>query len=241
MNAIVLSSITYELFDSGIANILGLETLNHGTNPLNHLRIRMTGADPTHGHKSSGSTQGWHTDNTTNYFYVFKDSQYALKPDPHAPLLYQMLIEPILCTQGIGNRILPALHTILSGYNFTAHYFQGIRYSTRISYISGICSFLFSPRLRFRFTQIDLKRFENDPKYWGAAYRTKYPIEPWRIGLLGSLLVGINLDWFSRVKAHPLKILTGTVQLTCSIAITFFSLSTFAAQPGLVIAGALLA
>jgi hypothetical protein len=67
------------------------------------------------------------------------------------------------------------------------------------------------------------------------AYYTRQTIEPWRIGLLGSLLTGVNLDWFSRVRAHPFKILTGIVQITSAIAITTLCINSLIANPSLVI------
>ena len=249
ISSFVAGNVIYNLFDDGIANTLGLETLRHGTNLLNNLRMRITCGNPNHGGKASGSTNGWNSDNTKHYFYVFKDSEYQFNVGGSTVL--QKIIAFFVSLKMIGPRLLPRSHATLSGYNFVAQVFEN-RHSPRVFEccsifffcISGACSTLFSPTLRFRFFVIDPERMENDPCYNGAAYRTTQAVEPWRLGLLGSLLTGINLAWFSKVRAKPLKILTGVVQIICAISAIIISKSILIANPFLAIpvaAGALLA
>ena len=71
------SSVVYSWADNGLADLMGLETLRHGTNPYNNLCIRINGGDPNHGGKSTGSTPEDHCDkeNVKNHFYLFKDSE----------------------------------------------------------------------------------------------------------------------------------------------------------------------
>jgi hypothetical protein len=254
---LLLVNVLYELFDSGLANTLGLETLNHGTSFSNYLSIRMIGGDPNHGGKETGSTKGLHIrGETKNCFYVFKDSEfnYIIGEFNHASnnsskfnLLY--IFNKMVSIKGIGNRILPRVHAAISGYNFVARMFSGIEdessrikhLSVCLSSISGIFNALFSPRLRFRFANIDSKRFQNDDSYSGGAYLTEQAIEPWRIGLLGSLLVGvINADLFARMKANPHKVLTGVIQISTALVITTLYINTIVANPALVIAGILI-
>jgi len=244
-----LGWILYELFDSGLANTLGLETFTHGTNPINYLKIRFSGGNPKQGGKPTGSTRGWSLDsNLKNHFYVFKDSEYTAQT-PNANLITR-LIYTIVERKELGSRFLPRVHALLSGYNLAERIFSPNR-STETSRnfsnfnlffaLSGVCSALISPRLRFRFSKIDADRFQDDPAYNGAAYYTTKIIEPWRIGLLGSFLVGMDVDWISRIQKNPHKFLTGIVQLTCAIALAIFSTPTLSAHPFPVIAGALLA
>ena len=245
----VAGSVMYNLFDNGIANALGLETLRHGTNPLNNLRMRITGGDPKHGGKSSGSTKGWVNDNTETYFYLFKDSEYQYLVNG-ATAFQDFFIALLGRTKIIALKFFPRIHATLSGYNFVAQIHTNM-YCPRVvkccsifsSCLAGAFSGLISPTLRFRFSVIDPERMQNDPCYDGAAYRTTRAVEPWRLGLLGSLLTGINPAWFSRVKAKPLKILTGYVQIACAVSLIIISRSVLIANPFLAIpaaAGALL-
>lgn len=212
----IAGNIFFKLCDDGLANILGLETLPHGTNPINYCGIRLFGGDPKFGGKTSGSTYEWDYDDTTNYFYVFKDSeigQYGnirIRP-PMSAVLIKMLH--------------PKMHCFLSSYNFTAGLLPSsdkvIATISRgcLGTLSGLVGLLITPTLHFRFNKIDHTRFVEDEPYGGYAYKTSRKVEAWRVGILGSLVTGINFDWFSRVKASPLKILTGVVQLTCAVAL----------------------
>jgi hypothetical protein len=108
--------------------------------------------------------------------------------------------------------------------------------------ISGIFSLIFSPTLQFRFSKID-ESFENDRHYCGIAYCTSKKVEAWRIGLMGSLITGVNFDWFARVKAHPSKFLTGVAQLTCAVALIALGMNLVLTNPALLdplLVGALL-
>lgn len=247
ISSFAIGTVAYSLFDDGLANVLGLETLRHGTNPINYVGMRINGGDPSHGGKDSGSNKGITDDKTTNLFYVFKDNEFpALLNDSEATYLIRL----ILNIKGLGSRMVPRMHVALSGYNFIAQAFPKSEDSKESSYFSifcssigGIFSLLITPTVRFRFSEIDPTRFTNDNQYDGIAYKTSQVIESWRIGLLGTILTGINLEWFSRIRANPIKILTGVVQLTCAIAISVLCISALIANPILgipALAGALL-
>jgi hypothetical protein len=252
--AFAFVNFTYELFDSGLANVLGLETLNHGTNPVNYLNIKAVGGDPSQGAKKSGSTVGWIFDRTQNYFYLFKDDELrgrlnlTIEPDHDLSERFCLVVNRVFSTKGMGNRILPRLHAFLSGFNFVRQIFPDttdqsslIKYpAIFFSCVGGAFSAIVSPTIRFRFSKIDPIRLEDDPAYFGLAYRTRQAIEPWRIGLLGSLLVGVNLEWFSRVQAKPIKFLTGVVQLTCATAILVLSVNFFLNNPAFILASTLI-
>lgn len=234
----------YGLIDSGVANVLGLETLRHGTNLWNNISIRVTGGNPACGGKSTGSTKDWACDDTRNYFYLAKDSECRVNLDeiPHvkrSPLCEKAI--SLYLNSPLIPRIMAKMHAILSGYNLTKRTFPGL--NKIADYFGGIVTAIVSPTLRFRFSEIDHKRFENDPAYLTAAYRTKEVVEPWRLGLLGSLITGINFDWFARVAAKPLKVLMGVAQLTCAVAISVLCVGAVVANPWLAapaVAGAVL-
>jgi len=238
-----LGDIIYEFFDTGLANVLGLETLRHGTNPINYLGIRINGGDPNHGGKASGSTKGYYEDDTRNLFYVFKDSEIKIE-SIHSG--FKRLISLIFQIMGIRTRILARLHCAVSGFNFVAQKFQNIQYPSIItkccfiffSYLGLAFSFLISPTIRFRFSKNDLKGFKNDPNYGGMAYCTNKLMGAWRIGLFGSLFTGINFNWFSRIKADFSKAILGSIQIITAIAIAVLSTNIFVANPLLAIPAA---
>lgn len=225
-----VGNITYSLCDAGLANVLGLQTLRHGTNLINNILIRIFGGNPTHGFKATGSTRGFYNE-PTGRFYVFKDSEFGFKDIPIVP------------PQGLLNRVVPNLHTFISGWNLLAPIFpkwekQSLLVKCMrifVGIIGSIGSLIISPTIRFRFSQIDKNRFSNDHKYEGAAYVTEQKIEAWRIGILGTLLTGINLNWCARVKAHPRKFITGVVQLGVVAAIVALGVSILIANPLLII------
>lgn len=204
-------NIIYNLYDDGLANFLGLETLRHGTNPINYCSIRLNGGDPQKGGKATGSTQHWGDFETRNFFFLFKDSECETQPSRINEL-----------SKAVLKRFLPKIHCFTSSYNFTVRLLPSsvirpIKFI--IGLIGGIGMGLMTPILRFRFSKID-QSFHDDRDSMGPAYKTAHKIEAWRIGIFGSLITGINLDWISRAKASPLKILTGIVQLTGAIVLT---------------------
>ena len=67
----------YHLLDSGWANVLGVETLRHGTDPVGYMNIRIKGGSPYYGGKYRGSNPHGFGENTEGFFYVFKDSAYS--------------------------------------------------------------------------------------------------------------------------------------------------------------------
>lgn len=244
-------NIIYNLVDDGIANALGLETLRHGANPLNHLGIRIFGGDPSHGGKKTGSTHGWVDDNTTsNYFYVFKDSEYSTSPidESSCTTITEKLLlnlHKLIHYPFIGKRLFPKFHSFLSTHNFTTRIIPNVPVVQKtIAIASGLLGAVVTPTLRFRTSQVDASRFENDHMYRGCAYKTAQKVEMWRLGIFGSLLTGINVDWFSRVQAKPLKVVTGVAQLTCAVALGALVISAVGTNPiliGSLAVGALLA
>jgi hypothetical protein len=233
---------SYSLLDDGIANLLGLQTLRHGTNFFNYLSIRVYGGDPQQGGKTTGSTKGWVNDDTRNYFYLFKDSAFQIT-SPYEGI--HELYKGPLRISAISSRFSSRGHVFLSGYNFTARVLpvdsnsNCIRklFRLMLGLLGGIPNLLLTPTLKFRFSKIDSSRLLNDPYYHGAAYRTMQKVEWWRIGLFGSIVTGVNLNWFERFKANPLKVLTGVVQLTAAVALAVLSVGFTLASPYLFVPG----
>lgn len=211
------SSISYNLVDQGIANTLALETLRHATNPINNVRIRLTGGSASKSCDPSGSTFGtpMYSYDVSNkkYFFVFKDTEYST-----TPYLNAIFKEPIICKliSKIELVFFTKLHAILSSSNMLGidHEYEKNPLKQAPIPILAAC---ISPTLRFRFSDIDPLRLEDDPNYYGKAYRTEQLVEPWRLGLVGSVLTGLNSDLPSRVEKKPEKFAIGIAQLTMGI------------------------
>lgn len=238
---------TYNLFDDGIANVLGVTTLKHGTNPLCNVLIRLQGGNAQHEMHSIGSTENVTVDNDRySYFYLFRENTLPFLGD-------------------FTTQYLAAAHSVLSGMNFTAKlisYTPGSStifsqrniltrvatyFKNAICCICGLSCIFVSPTLRFRFTKVNSNQMEFDPNYTSEvlenspAYRTKHVVHSWRLGLGGSLLTGLNSGWYERAKDNPIKILTGVVQIAAAAVISLLFANTILAHPYLAVAGAMFA
>lgn len=258
MISYISGGIIYNLFDSGLSNTLCVETLRHGTNHINNLSIRIFGGDPVLGGNSTGSTINWSKKlKCENYFYIFKDNDFRYnaykceKIDREKLTSIQKLCVFILEKEGTSKRILPRLHATLSGYNFVARILDKTNINpfldnhnnlkSTIYFFGSFASLITSPTICFRFSKINPQQFEDDPHYFQAAYRTKQRVEPWRIGIVGSLIEGVNSNWLSRAKENPKKLATGIIQMLCGLLIlqTLCSYGLIE-SPSLALAGALL-
>lgn len=203
----------YNLIDSGLARFLALETLTHGTGPLGYIGININGADPNYGGGSTGSAvvrgRDEFIEHSRNFFHVFKDSGF--------PERCEFGNQPFVCTW-LANKILPRVHAVFSGMaNFG---YSAASESTNLakSFMGGISGFI-TPTLKFRFTPEEILncnltcRFENDPDYGKAAYRTSKAINASHLGISGSLSQGINSGMFNRMSANPEKVLLGIILL----------------------------
>lgn len=195
---------TYKLFDDGLANLLNLETLTHGTGPKGFIGISLFGADPNYGGSSSGSSQGInnqnHVNRSRNYFHVFKDSEY-----PYSAFNPVYWLTP---------KVLPRMHAILSGIATFGSNVDEINFKP-IRTMVGAFFGAITPTLKFRFRPEDIVgcktncRFENDPDYMDMAYRTAHRISPLHLGILGSVIQGVNPTMLYRMASNPLKVLKG--------------------------------
>lgn len=183
--------ISYHLIDSGLADLLALETLAHGTGPLGYIGIHLHGADPSFGGSGSSRGNSRFQESSRGYFHVFKDSGFGVLPNGYTSFSSSELI--------MNKALLPKYHAVLS---------------------AGVCG-IFTPTLKFRFTPQEVLgtsgRFENDPEHPFMAYKTMQPIEASRIGILGSLIHGINRGMFKRMANNPKKVLVGIGLLAAGI------------------------
>lgn len=245
----VVSSAAYTFFDDGVGNFLGLETLRHGTNFWNYLRIRLYGGDPAQGGKASGATLIQHY--TKNQFFLLRDNDYP-PPDFSDPQATILDITPF------SKRLMARQYSALSGLYLFVNKNANIANSDSeiekvmlkacyfVGEISALVHFIAMPTLKFRFTpeeskvktkknQRKSKRFHLDPRSHNQGCYTTKKIEPWRVGIIGSLVTGLNSQWISRVKENPSKFFTGIIQLTCAAALAKIAFSATALEPNFAI------
>lgn len=204
---------TYNLADAGLARLFALETLTHGTGPLGYIGISLNGADPNYGGGKTGSSvvaHSFYVEKSKNFFYVFKDTEFNEAP------CNDTLI-PILCST-LGNQILARRHAVLSGM---ANFGYSTVYNTgnAVQGVLGALAGFFTPTLKFRFIPEEVVkcnegcRFEDDPDYNRAAYRTSQAIKPHHLGFSGTISQGINAQMFNRMYNNPAKVLLGIALL----------------------------
>lgn len=232
------------LIDTGLANFLGLETLRHGTNLINYLGIRIFGGDPNQCNSVSGSGTGEGRDlSKTNYFYLFnEEEQKAIRCDAPLP----DLVKRWVVSGAVLKRLFSRNHAAISYFNLVRCKIfkkkcefppQNLSKCEIVGLgISAVLGFSL-PILKFRFSQIDHERLQDDPEYGGLAYRTTEKVDMWRIGFLGTLITGVNLNWLARAKQNPCKVLTGVAQLSAAVALTVLC----APDPRLIIIGLMFA
>lgn len=147
-------------------------------------------------------------------FFVFKDSELPWRDSKlswikNCPLLLKSIMKSAL----------PYPHKFLSAFNLVFCSMKIKHFA--IACIAGIVNCFITPVLKFRFAQIDPKIFINDIDYHGCAYKTKEVVAAWRIGILGSLVTGINFQWLDRVCKKPEKFINGILQLAAGVALMF--------------------
>lgn len=210
-----------KLFDNGLANSLCVETLRHGTNLGSYLSIRVLGGEPAYGGSCAGSTHGEMVDsNVATHFYVFKDNEYPY----HEEYGTSDKIKNFFYKWFGARR-----HAFASGYNaicaaacLPAYSDNCVIKCLRVFFgtIGGIITLILTPILKFRVAEIDPQRFKNDPEYRNSgAYMTTQKIEAWRIGILGTLLTGVNCQWHERFNVYPAQLVIGVLQTITSLAI----------------------
>lgn len=242
----------FTLLDEGLANVLGLQSLRHGTCLTNYVSILTDGGDPSHGGKASGSAVGGqavmgkdqaerYSQECKDYFHVFRDSDfsqfsrvYSTSFGEDGEVVSEETLqkkETTTCKallMRVSVYILPLMHTTFSGMG-TLVSPESKGCMATAGRVAGAVLNFFTPTIRFKYTDTEVKdRFELDPDYSGVALRTKHKVEPWRIGIMGSLAVGLNLGIFKRIFDHPLKFLLGVIEIIAAVALAALAATALA-------------
>ena len=194
-------SSAYHLFDLGLANLLALDILKHGTSLKNYFSISFSGADPSRGGTSETQYYGWnektdwgscvnYAEDAKNKFFVMHETDRSNETDSG--------------TQGPCMGVqLPMAYSNMANSNST-----GGRTPLTI-----LLDFI-TPVLRFKFIPADFKaNFKPDKTMPKGCFYTEKPISPMHLGITGSVTQGINPRMFSRMIQHPSRVLRGVVFL----------------------------
>lgn len=238
----MLTQPLYALFDEGLANLLGLEILRHGTSLHNYVSIMTDGANPNFGGSEVGSSMGHsgfdkdhhYVKSSKDYFHVFKDSDARVQAEtvieegpsgkrsrkcgPEGCEGVINCMGPLIAQTAV--RAMPMYHAALSGYASANSDSSDRSCAAKTMRIAGSVLGFFTPTLRFKFTPERVKQvFENDPDYDNLAFRTRLKIGPEHIGITGSLAQGLNCGLFHRIGQNPGKFLLGLIQLILAVAL----------------------
>ncbi|NGX45096.1 MAG: hypothetical protein K940chlam2_00238 [Chlamydiae bacterium] len=242
----------FTLLDEGLANVLGLQSLRHGTCLTNYVSILTDGGDPSQGGKASGSSLGGQavigkdmaehcSQECKDYFHVFGDNDFSEFSRVHSTsfgedgevVSKETLQKEEMTTcrallKRVSSYILPLMQTTFSGMG-TLVSPESKGCMATAGRVAGAVLNFFTPTIRFKYTDTEVKDcFELDPDYSGVALRTKHKVEPWRVGIVGSLAVGLNLGIFKRIFDHPIKFLLGVIEIIAAVALAVLAAMSLA-------------
>ena len=223
----ILGYCAYQALDRGLTNVLGVETLAHGTNLFAYPKILYYGGAPRTKEMIGTSLLSRNNKSETlGWFYLFRE---------HHPYLAQRLWpREFVWTSSVALvcKELAALKTSEKASSF---------FRTLFLKIFPFFNMIVVPTLHFRFLkkEITKERFKED-EFFGneKAYKTNQLVEAWRIGPIGTLIVGLNQDLVNRVQENPMRLVKGAVQLTGASLLAWYSYPSI--QTVSFIAGALL-
>lgn len=203
----------YNLYDSALANILALDTCRHGTSITGFAQIfffggrtDLGGAAETTFLKAYSNNLSWNQQRENankSRIYVWNDNMD--RANPKVPQLKNLWF--------IAKRIAPIVFSCQAN---TVLFPKGA-----IAQVAGSLLAIYTPTVKYRFTPQELKeKFEDDPDLTGIAKRTSFDISPSHLGISGSLIQGVNLGVFERIKNKPGTFALGCAQLIAAIALT---------------------
>ena len=205
----------YNLFDRGLAYFLALETLNHGTNPFSYLSISLRGADPKMGGTGSSTFADRFTKESKGQFHVMPDLGFCRRKDPIAQITYKFgsMLGPFV----YSNLFIPKFFGGLSTMGWLGK--SGKSRSVSQLLLPALLAGLFTQTLKFRFQPKEIQnRFAIDP-FVEAALKTSHRITPLRLGICGSLAIGISKDMFQRMMANPWKVVSGALLIGAGVGL----------------------
>lgn len=218
-----------ELFDQGVANVVGLETFRHGTNPISWASIHVFGAVPAMGGSSVGGDYG------NGFDYQNRGRFYFAKVPPR----YENVD---MFKRSYMPRILPKAYAISSSFNLL----NNMHLPTPIAAVAGGIIGSLTPVVKFRFSDHQIEQMIPDRTLEnGLACSTDEWKTPLNIGIVGTFWQTLTYRTPIRMFNHPIRVITGVAQLAlCGVAIYFaaqYLLPVLIAHKVAVVAGLALA
>lgn len=194
------------MLDSGLSDLLCLETYEHGTSPSGYSSIVNNGVNPMFG-GSGGETQFVNKADkseirTLNHFFVF---DHRPRYGNICPTVVGSVVESIWVRQ----------------YAIAASIAQDRKEYGGCAPITGFFKGLAAPTVKIRFRPDDPeKEFENDSFFEpGFACCTEKKISVDHIGIVGTIKQGCNSELWDRIKKHPAQFLYGVTKIITAIAL----------------------
>jgi hypothetical protein len=210
----------------GIAHILGLEVLRHGTSWSNTVSILGQGALASKGGSAGGATShlvGVENASELNegYVHVMRDSEFGAPVGSQNRTLYHAFLKR---ANTKGYTMLSALSNVEDLWIIGL----GNRLKMLSVKLAKIILHTPCPTLRFMYKQEEIPQiFEADPLHGHGAYRTTEDIPADRIGIVGAFRHGCDGKILERIKKDPVKAALGVAELVAGVALTVFGLGFF--------------
>lgn len=203
------------IFTQGLADLLVLDTLRHGTSLSNNILIRVHGPDPSLGGSDRGAVKGHELaktartanrkmllENSKKGFFVYLDPSSSKHSWKEA------------CYLNVYVRFGPRAYCFGSGAACAAPIHMDGRMVTIWRFVNGVGNYLFTPPVKLRFLPEEVgQKFHTDPILGGRAAYTREKISTNHLGLIGVIKQGSRGNVCERIKHNPLKSAFGAVRL----------------------------
>lgn len=197
------------LGEHGVANVLGLETLRHGTNPISWLSIHIFGAMPAMGGSSFGGDYGlqYHAQNVNRFYFAR---------------------EPRTRESAFKKWYYPRLLPLPYEFKSTLNLLKNVKIPIPIAAVVSAISTVIFPTIKFHFPREKVDRFYEDRTVsYGAACSTDRYVSPLNIGIVGSIWNSLTYKTPIRMFKNPMRVLTGIAQLSLCALIIYGALQLY--------------
>lgn len=217
----LFGNIVGRVTEQGLANLVNLATLRHGTNIVNWGLIHLFGTNPALGGQlSGGETQRelFHFQNIGRTYFAYPHARNLLGFNSNRADSLESLL---------SSKIIPQKYKFYANINLIHSKIDSSIASNAISIFSVPFSVLMTaiiPSIKIHILEDDifsrncdgtvLFRFDNSEM---AAISTAKPFSALSIGVIGTIWHSFHItNTFSRMMQNPTRVLTGVVQLTTS-------------------------
>jgi hypothetical protein len=198
-------------FTVGLANVLALETLRHGTDYTSYLSIRRRGFDPACSSKGASKIMAGYIKDSKGYVFVLQDLTSYYPWYLSIPIEWLQLF----------------VVKIYNGYAAFNPRSCSLTNAVKIS-----LNVLLVPPINCYYRREQTRQIFEVDKMSGdmpilAAYRTKQVIATNHIGLQGILLQGFGGDILQRMKKNWPQVMRGVLQIAAASFVGFLAFKKF--------------